>query len=318
MTHWSKTLFQASIFFLSLGCSRSYADAKLDLATVSLLQRYETIVSARSKAFSQLRLDQPNQFGAKLLGLPFIYLMGALKSVGPDTLTTLERSSDAILTGARTFIRPAGLGMVGSNACFIALITPGEAPRLGAEFSKVNSELLGGQPAWTWTLPPSEGGNTRTTFYASIVDNSFFVLANDAEGFEDITKALAQNNMNADLLNDRDLTSLRAHDYWADPAIHRGKGIDVSASGLDGLPVSAVGLQLFTDLDDPRLFFNILVTDKGSGSGPATARLPSSDAIRFQRAGTGRWQAVISLTAGDKLDSTLAQVLTCFGYGLAL
>jgi hypothetical protein len=93
MTHRDKTLLQASMFLLSFACSRSRAaDEKFETqAAALLLQRYETVVSTRSKVLSRLHLDNPNQdFGRKTLGLPFVILMGGLDAVGPNTLGTMK------------------------------------------------------------------------------------------------------------------------------------------------------------------------------------------------------------------------------------
>ena len=317
MTRRSKALLQASILLFPFGCSRGFFDTGLERqAGTLLLREYETVVSARSKVLSRLHLDHPNEdFGPRYLGLPFIYLMGGLKAVGPNTLAVVEAGSDTVLTGAKAFVRPAGLGMVSSRTCYIAILAPGAAKSLAPEFGKVKVTPMDGKPVWTWSLPPSEGYKTDTNFYAAIVTSSFFVLANNEEEFRQAASALAKGTVQTDLPGTRDLTSLRAHAYWAYRAIRRTEGADYLASGLSGLPVSAVGLELFTEFDDGKLFFNVLAPDDRSGS--TLAGLPSSESIRFQRAGTGVWQSVVSLTT-RQTTSAVFQVLSCFGYGVFL
>src|SRR5215471_5582009 len=106
MTRLSR--YYSTTLLLSLGCSSCYADAKAEpQATALLLHRYETVVSARSITLSRLQPDQSNQeLGWRFLGLPFTYLMGGMKAIGPKTLATLEGGSDIVLTGAKDFVRP--------------------------------------------------------------------------------------------------------------------------------------------------------------------------------------------------------------------
>jgi len=317
MTRWNKALLQASMFILPLGCSRSYADETTQKqASALLLQRYETVVSARSKVLSRLHFDHPEQdLGRKHLGLPFIYLMGGLKAVGPNTLAAVEGASDTVLTGAKDFVRPEGLGMVSARTCTIATLAPGAAQALAPEFSKVKVESLDGRPVWTWSIPPSEGYKTATNFYAAIVTNSFFMLANNEQDFRETANALANGKVQGSLPGSPDFTSLRTHPYWAYRTIQRNEGTDALASGLSRLPVSAVALELFTEFDDGSLFLNVLVPNNPSGSPPAG--LPSSELIHFQQARAGVWQAVISLTT-NQTAAAIFQVLSCFGYGVAL
>jgi len=318
MARWSKALLQASTLLLPFGCSRGYADANLENQAAALLvKHYETVVSARSKVLSQLHFDHPERdFGPKYLGLPFMYLMAGLKTVGPNTLAAVEAGSVTVLTGAKDFVRPAGLGMVSSRTCYIAILTPGAGQTLPSGFSKVKVALIDGRTVWTWSIPPPEGYKTAINFYAAILTSSFLVVANDREDFREVANALAKGTAQADLLVGRaDLTALRAHAYWAYRSIRRAEGSDTLASGLSGLPVSAIGLQLFTEYDDGKLFFNVLVPDDRSGSTPGG--LPSSESIRFQRARAGVWQAVIDLTT-RQTTSAVFQAMSYFGYGVFL
>lgn len=96
-----------------------------------LLKQYESVVSARSNALSQLRFYDPSlNFEGKSLGLPFIYMMGGLKAVGPNTYSIVEGDSDVLLTGAKDFVAPQGLGMVTARTCNIAILAPGAAQRI--------------------------------------------------------------------------------------------------------------------------------------------------------------------------------------------
>jgi hypothetical protein len=324
MTRLSRVLFDASTLLLSFGCSGCYADANPERqATALLLQRYETVVSARSITLSRLQPDQSNQeLGLRFLGLPFTYLMGGMKAIGPKGLATLEGGSDIVLTGAKDFVGPEGLGMVSSRSCYIAILKAGAALTLAKEFSKVKVAPLDGRAVWTWSIPPtSEGSKTPVELYAAVLTSSFFVLANDRNDFREMANALVKETGPAELARGRDLTSLRAHDYWAYRAIRRNDAKDAFASGLTALPVSATGLELFTDLSDEKLVFNILAPDSQSGSAPAD--LPSSESIRFRRAMPGVWQATIDLTMSNPASSgrttaAVFRVMSYFGYGVAL
>ncbi len=317
MTRRSKALLQASSLLIPFGCSRGYFDVGLEKqASTLLLRDYETVVSARPKVLSRLNFDHPNEeFGARYLGLPFVFLMAGLKVVGPNTLAAVEGGSDTVLTGAKAFVRPAGLGMVSSRTCYIAVLVPGASKSLALEFGKVKVSSLDGKPVWTWSMPASEGYKADTNFYAAIVTSSFFVLANNHEDFRQVASALAKGTVQPDLPGARDLTSLRAHAYWAYRTVRRPEGVDKLAEGLTGLPVSAVGLELFTEFDDGKLFFNILAPDDRSGA--TLAALPSSESIRFRSVGIGVWQSAISLTT-RQTTSAVFQTLSYFGYGVFL
>src|SRR3569833_3947719 len=158
MMYTGKTLLQPLMLLLLLGSSKGYADSNFEgQAAAVLLQRYETVVSARSRVLSQLHFDSSHQeFGRRYLGLPFVYLMGGLKAVGRGTLAALERSSEVVLMGAKDFEPPAGLGVASLRACYIAALTPRSASAFGAEFGNVKVMAIEGRPVWTCAIPPSE------------------------------------------------------------------------------------------------------------------------------------------------------------------
>src|SRR5262249_1175500 len=124
MTLGNTALLQTAML-LMCGCARGQGNSNFEKqATALLLHRYETFVSARSKVLSQLHFfeEMQQEIGPKSLGLPFAYLMGGLKAVGPNTLVALEGASDTVLTGAKDYVGPEGLGMVSSRACYIAML----------------------------------------------------------------------------------------------------------------------------------------------------------------------------------------------------
>jgi hypothetical protein len=313
MTRWNSTLLQVSMFLVSSGCSR--ADAKLEeQAAGLLLQRYETVVAVRSVLLPRLRPNPNQEMGPKSLGLPFVYLMAGLKAVSPNALGIVEKGSDVVLTGAKDFVAPEGLGMVTARTSTIAVLTPNTARTLTTEFSKIMVASMDGTGVWSWSSPLSEGYKTEMSFYAAIVASSFFVIANDATEFREVANALQKGTTAAPL--PLGVTSLRAHAYWASRTIRRSPPADYWATGLTQLPASTVGLQLFTEFDDGKLVFNILIPDDSSGAPPIG--LPSSESIRFKRASPGRWEAIIPLGSNSQTTAAIVKVLYYFGYGLAL
>jgi hypothetical protein len=318
MTGWRRVLTLVLTLFFPLGCSKSLADDNLEKqATAFLLDHYDTLVSARSTVLSSLKLDDPNlSSGPKFLSLPFVYLMGGLKALGPNAIRELEGASDIVLTGAKDFVRPSGLGMVRYRMCTIALLGPGARQVIAPLFSKVKTETIDGRPSWNWSRPPSEGYETPIDFYAGIVANSFFLLTVNMEDFREAANALASGNLKLGLLNDAELVSVRAHAYWAYRRIPRaeaGERPDTLAAGISTLPASVHALELFTQYEDGRLFFTVLAPNDRSASAPGW--LPSSDSIHFQRTKPGAWQAEISLRT-NQTPSALLQVLPYFGYGV--
>ena len=319
MTNAGRVLLAGPLLLFPFASSVGAETESQKQAAAVLLNRYETVVSAHSRVLSQLHPGNPNQeLGPKSLGLAFIYLMGGLKAIGPNALTAVEGGSDAVLTGARGFTPPKGLGAVSYRTCHIAILRPGAAQTIAREFSKVHAAPIAGWTVWTWSIPPSEGYKTPTEFYAATVASSFFVLTNNGDDLREVANALAKRTVPGDLHSGRDLSALHAHAYWAYRAIRRAKGADALASGLRELPVSAVALELFTEYDDGRLFFNILVPDDRSGSTPPD--LPSSESIHFQWAGAGVWQAAVDLKALTPPQQTAAvfQVMYYLGYGVFL
>ena len=321
MTRRSKSVVQALMVSLTYGCSRSSAQANFERqASELLLQRFETVVSARTNVLTRLDFDHPEQdFGRKYLGVPFVYLMGGLKLIGPNTLHVVEAGSSTVLTGSKDFVAPERNGMVSSRMCYIAILGSEAAPNITREFSKVKVESIDARTVWTWSASPQQGFTTEVRFYAAVVAGSFFVLANDRDDFRETADTLARGakgNARVNAVMDRDLASVRANPYWAYRGIRRTEGADAAASGLTRLPASAVRLRLFTKFDDGKLFFDVVVTDDGSGSAPPKG-LPSSELMSFQRAGSGVWQATIPLTTSQTTNA-LFQVMGFLGYGLVM
>ncbi len=317
MTSRSKTLLHASMLLVSLACLTSRAEEDLQKqASAFLLGRYETVVSARSRVLAELKLNEPNLYaGPKYLGLPFIYLMGGLKVLGPNAISAVDAASDIVVTGAKEFTRPSGLGMVSYRACYIAILAPGGAQTFARLFKKVKTESINGRTVWTWSRPPSEGYQTPINFYAALVTNSLFVLTINADDFREAANVLANGKVQIDVFGDPEMASLRAHAYWAYRKVRRVEGADVLASGINKSPASVRALDLFTQFDDGKLYFDILVQNGQSASVPTG--LPSSQLIQFRRARAGVWRATISLTRNETREA-LFQVLAYFGYGVFL
>lgn len=175
----------------------------------------------------------------------------------------------------------------------------------------MKTESIDGRTVWTWTRPPSEGYQSPITFHAALVTNALFVLTINIDDFREAANALG--NGTTQFGDDHELASLRAHAYWAYRTVHRLEGADVVASGLNRLPSSVRALHLFTEFDDGKLYFDVLVRNDQSTSVPAG--LPSSPLIRFMHTGPGLWRAAISLTTKETREA-LFQVLPYFGYGV--
>jgi hypothetical protein len=311
---WWTVFLQVLLLLLSSGCSRTDATLQ-ERASGALLQRYETVVAVRSSRLSQLHPGSTNtELGARVLGLPFIYLIAGLKAVSANAFGIVEKRSDFAFTGAKDFVAPEGLGMVTSRASTIVILTPGSALTLTRLFKNIKESTMDGKRVWTWSGSLSEGNKPETTFYAAIVAGSLFVIANDATEFREVASAMERPTI---IASPPDVISLRHHAYWAHRTIRRNPSADNWASGLTDLPESAIGLQLFTDFDDRKLVFDILVPDDPSGNPPKG--LPSSALFRFQRTSPGKWQATIPLSIGSsQITAAEMAVLYYFGYGVFL
>lgn len=313
-----RTLLHILVLFLSLCCSRAADPSLARQAASVLMNQYETVISSTSILLAQMHHPSTEESGARALQTPFIYLFMALSAIGPETQAVLESNSDVVLTSARNFIGPAGLGMVRSQNCAIAILKPGTARLLDSEFRESTAIVIGNRRIWNWSIPAPEGRYTEINFYAAIVANSYFVLATSLEDFREVAEALEQTNVDLNSPRGRDLTSLRSHSYWGYRAIRRDEG-DAFSSGLHELPSTATELEIFTDIThitDGKLVFNILLTDDPTDSPPAG--LPVSERLRFKRVENGLWQAEIPLDMSRRTTGALLRVLFYFGYGVFL
>ncbi|MGA7239685.1 MAG: hypothetical protein WBY44_28655 [Bryobacteraceae bacterium] len=330
MTIRKRKLLALPFAVLFCGCSHSWAwSGAEDRALAVFFPRYETVVSSTTGVLDRIDFSHPEKdFGRNYLGLPFIYLIGGLKAVGPHTLKDLYGASAAVVTGARNFTKPAGLGMVGSRTSYIAILSPGGAGVVTAQFAKVHAAESGGLTVWDWSTPPSEGYAEPARFAAAVVRNaageSFFVMANSDDDFRDVSGAVADSAADAapvtGTAGSSELTALRSYAYWGWRLIRSRNG-QASGPGLDHLPAAAASVKMYTEFDSGRLLFDIAVpeapeADAKRQPGPPPG-LPSSDALMFRRAAAGVWRAEIRLD-GPRATTAIFQALACLGYGVVL
>ena len=275
-------------------------------ASAFLQERYETVVGTRSNLLSQLHLSGPKADPyIQHLGTPFIYLIAGLKAVGPTTFSVVEASSELVLTGARDFTGPTGLGMVMARFCYIAVLADGERQAIANEFSKIPPSALGGMAVWTWSVPPFEGHDREITFYATLSD-TVFVVANDRQDLLDALDAMAKQPNIANSSTDSASESVRKHGYWAQS--------DPRQRSWKLLPFPAVKIELWTRLDDDRLILKVVPED------PST-QLPAAESvvglIQLQRRQAGILEATLPLRASPTM-MYIFQAMSLLGYAVVL
>ena len=75
-------------------------------------------------------------------------------------------------------------------------------------------------------------------------------------------------------------------------------------------------LSFFADRDSDDSHVQVYVSDDGTGNIPN--QLPASEAIRYERAARGVWQATIPLDEGPAKTDALYQLFYYFGFGVVL
>ena len=303
------------ILFCSLGALTANAQTEAETRTAALLfKQYESVVYTRTDFLSNFDPDAQgsNNFANEaVMRFPFLDLLGSMQFLAPAALSDLAKSYSAVLVGAKDFTGPNGIGMGNSRKCYIGILNAGPQPNLEPDFRQAASESIAGRHVWTWSLRLNEGDYTPTKFYAAQIGNSYFVMTNSPEDFQQAASALtATDSSTPAAVNVFGWNSFSTHKYWAYRAFGR--------SGDTGSPSQmsdVVALALFADLEKSQWFIRVHSSDKTMKTKPKVLR--PSELNQLQPQGAGIWQAKLP-TTNDGTHNPMFGVFALLGFGLAL
>ena len=286
-------------------------------AEAVLFRRFDTVAYTHADLlvdYDIRELDQSKRHVATdlplSLRLPFVYLVGGLRILGPNALSTLSQSYTAFAVGATDFRPPEGLGMFSSHNCYIGVMNGGPHPNLDSIFSSAKAKFLDGMPVWVWSAPPYEGQPRTTTFYAAQVANSYLLLANDQGVFSDVLSALRSSTDVSISLPGWEAVS--AHDYWLYQSLSQIPNSRIRG----GDRARAPALTFFADVNKRESSVLVYLTDTTMNNTPDG--LPASKLCHYQHVAAGIWQANLRLAQEPTTVSALYQILAAFGFGVVL
>lgn len=277
-----------------------------------LFNQFDTVGYTRAAFLSGFDMREMGQKGAPearaianlpfALRVPFLTFVSALRSLSPTALGTLAPSYGTVAVGAKEFSPPQGIGMASSRTCYIGILQKGSQPDIHALFKAAKVEVIEGLRVWVWSIPPYEGHPKVTTFYASHVGRSYFVLTNDRDVFDNMVKQLTTWKGGPDGI--LGWTTFSAYDYW----LYRP---------ASGMIANGKALAFFADLAKSQSHIQIYVGG-GAGKEGIQKEFPASGHIEYRRISPDTWQATVPLTEEQTTLSALLQLLGHFGYGIAI
>lgn len=285
-------------------------------AAAVMTDHFETVVYTDSRFLTNFRADNKHEESLHGLRLPFLELIAGMMSLGPTSATTLESRYASFLVGAKDFVMPEGLGLVGSHKCYIGISEEGAQPQLGEIFRQATIEPIDEHTVWTWSMPPYEGHSNPTSFFAAQIGHSYLLVANNREDFRYIARLLASTDTAiANSLRVFDWDNFSAHQYWAYRLLRRDGNSDGEASALTRLDADVTAISFAADIDKRQAVLRVQSSDSEMKTLPKV--LPESELMRFHVHGPGVWEANIPLTQDHPGSEAMAGLFYSFGMGIA-
>jgi|GEM_PF-1973325 len=295
-------------------------------AALALLSQSETVAYARTRYLRTSEPGDSNKIVDSTLSLrsPFLELIAGIRNLGPKAEKDLEISYNAVLVGAKDFGGPAGLrpgpdglGMVNSAKCYIAVVEGGAQPNVDRDFVSASYESVDGRQVWTWSVSQFEGSTKSTRFYAAQIGNSYLVVTNNLQDFQETAEILTSaEGSKAASISFPGWESISTHPYWMYRLFRRGEARGADMAGIKDLPADVIALTFFADIDERQGFLQVISSDTTMRSIPKVIR--DLDPNRFQPQTAGVWQATIPLSKDEAGVDTMFQVFYRFGFGVAL
>lgn len=303
-----------------------HAQSESELRAESvLLKNFETVVYTKTEliapvmAFGTKGEDIPADVSESMASLtaPFFELINGLRALDPSVERDIERNYGAILVGAKDFgyepNGPEGLGPDRSHKCYIAISEARAKPNIESDFSNASKMSMNGIIVWTWRVPSGERSNGTDQWFAVQLADSYFLISNDRQAFEETANALATKTASkpAPILT-KGWETLKTQEYWAYRSFRSESGTNLKPDGGQAKKIGIIALTFYVDnqMKDGRIH----VFSSDTRVTPSPAMFPEPVPIQLQFQGAGVWGATIPLP--NKLtDDKLSALMSQFGFG---
>lgn len=306
-----------ALFMFGLVTGRAQTDSEKRAAAV-LFDRFETVAYARTD-LSKDSTPNGQSYGDSEdnLKLPFLELIGAIRTLGPIAARDLKSRYSSVLVGAKDFVLPAGIGAMESRKCYIGILEDGAQTDDELDFRGVDSETIEGRQAWIWTVPSGDEESAPNTYFAARLEGPYLLVTNNRQDFEEVAKALTSVESSKPVSTTVfSWETLGAHQYWVCRSFRRTGVISPEASGIAHLGPSVTAIAFLADVDRRQGYIRVLTSDSSMKTVPKV--LPDAELNLLQPDGPGTWRATIHLTKDASGYKTLFQIFYSFGFGAIL
>jgi hypothetical protein len=310
----------------TLGAS-AQSESELRAESV-LLKNFETVVYTKTEliapvmAFGTKGEDIPADVSESTASLtaPFFELINGLRALDPSVEKDIERNYGAILVGARDFgyepTGPEGFGPVRSHKCYIGVSGGGTRPNMESDFRNASKASIGGRTAWIWSVPSGEGPKAPDQWFAGQVTDSYFLVSNDRQAFEETANALASTTASKPApIHTKGWETLRTQAYWAYRSFRSESVANLKPDGGQAKKLGIIALTFY--VDNQKKDGRIQVFSSDTRVTPAPAMFPEPVPIQLQSQGAGVWGATIPLP-NRPTDDKLFALMSQFGFGANL
>jgi hypothetical protein len=307
------------VAFSSLCYMTGHAQTSQEIRAASaLFEQYETVAYARADLSAGSDTNGPLHVDSVVnLKLPFEELIAAIHILGPTTAADLRNGYGSVLMGAKDFVPPKGIGAVRSRKCYIGVLEGRVQPNIEADFGNTSHELIGGRRVWTWSTRSSNETPSPTEYYAAQIANSYFVMTNNPQDFEQIVRAITSGESSKSAPTGVfGWETFSTHKYWMSRLLRRDGVASPIAAGIKELSPDLAALVFIADVDQRRGSLMVLSSDRAMKTVPSV--FLDSESNRLQPLGSGIWQTTIPLTNDQAGFNTLFRVFYSFGFGAFL
>lgn len=247
------------------------------------------------------------------LGVPFADLLGASSSL--DKRAPADFAAGEMLVGAKDFEAPSQIGSVGYTFCYVVVLSGRSGlPPIAGYFRAAEAGESGGVSFWHWLARRGPDiAAADLSFYAATVGKSYLVVSNDVGELTRVFGRLGATH--EDPPGARGLSfpdGPPRGSYWG----YRRIPLEKTGGGGRGpgdFPSGSRALVLSLN-KRPDSFTLGLV-------GPAVRPTPlilSPGLPPLRPSGSGRWQAIVTISSSEGSEERLFVVMGLFGFEIAL
>lgn len=321
---WMHCLAVTVVVLYSFGYLRAEPEAASRARAAGVLfQQFETVAYSSTDVLSRIDnpgLSVPNN-GPNLslplaLRLPFVQLIGGLRSLGHNAMPELLKNYSGVLAGAKGFTPPDGIGMFSSQDCYIGILRPNGHSIIDSDVSASRYESIDGNRVWTWSAPPYEGYPQPTTFYITEIEHAYLVMANNLDAFRETLRELSIGNTKERTKVGNWEAPPNDDKYWVYRSIRSSEATH-SADPTGAVRQTATVTLRFA-LDAETMTGHVEADSLDEDFKTNLNRLPASEVLHYEPKGTGIWQAAIPLSKDPATTTALYTVFSLFGFGVVL